>query len=788
MRAGLIAMAFACLAAPAPSLAGGPAYTPIGPPATLNTFVFGADGTVYATVDTASTAVRPEPQGALWRSGDGGRTWSSRYRARSGARFVVLAVSPADANAVYASETLPKQQAVIERIDAVTGRVIPLPMSRLFGVDAAGTAYGLGSALVRCPRGADACNAVPLPSFGQYTIVDPKSVGVLVSHSSSDTAGDFIQTSSDGGATWTQGAPLSRIYFGKCDAACPLAFAGPEPRTLYGALGEIVISHDAGLTWSQHTPRPINGGLTVGSSPAVVLFNNGPTMLFTSDGVNLRSVNIPSPVLAVDPNDANHFFLQGDYLQGAYPNRESWDGGQSWSDLLDKRFGTLPFGNAEVAGAGTHLYAAIGYALWSSDDSGATWRRTSLTAGTIFNRILVSRDDPLTAYAWTADTTNDVTELRTRDGGRNWQPLVIPDNGGVQWLAPGDPLHIFSSGGAPSESSDGGATWTYVAHGEQCTFTAVADATSPTGQRLLCDGWRSYDPLRPLAAGPLPYAQGLRGSPDAPGAYAILGDKLLGDAQNDWSWTSLLGATGGIGPGENAVAIDAWPTRNGTTFIAEDLKGYWVRRGTGRWWRLQAFGAGLAPTALLDSSHLVVRPAGPLAQPAVLDLSIPAVAPPAVQPSAGGLTCAVAWRPEDAEAAAYAWRRDGTALRGATSAQYRLGALDAGHEFTCEVTARNGWGSVVLASPLAYLAPGVRAQPARPRLTGKPRVGALLRCSAGARLTWFRDGRAVSGRHGRTYLVRARDAGHAIACQTRLADGKRLRSPGLRIARRPVSA
>ena len=31
-------------------------------------------------------AVRPEPQGALWRSGDGGRTWSSRYRARSGAQ------------------------------------------------------------------------------------------------------------------------------------------------------------------------------------------------------------------------------------------------------------------------------------------------------------------------------------------------------------------------------------------------------------------------------------------------------------------------------------------------------------------------------------------------------------------------------------------------------------------------------------------------------------------------------------------------------------------------------
>ena len=48
----------------------------------------------------------------------------------------------------------------------------------------------------------------------------------------------------------------------------------------------------------------------------------------------------------------------------------------SAGDLLDKRFGMLPFGNAEVAGAGTHLYAAIGYALWSSDDSGATWRRT----------------------------------------------------------------------------------------------------------------------------------------------------------------------------------------------------------------------------------------------------------------------------------------------------------------------------------------------------------------------------------------------------------------------------
>ena len=389
---------------------------------------------------------------------------------------------------------------------------------------------------------------------------------------------------------------------------------------MYGVLGEIVVSHDAGLTWSRHTPRPINGGITVGSNPAVVLGNNGPTMLFTSDGVNFRSVNIPSPVLAVDP------------------------------------------------------------------------------------------------------------------------------------------------------------------------FTAVADATSPTGQRLLCDGWRSYDPLRPLAAGPLPYAEGLRGSPDAPGAYAILGDKLLGDAQSDWSWTSLLGATGGIGPAESAAPVDAWPAKGGTTFIAQDLKGYWVRRGTGRWWRLQAFGAGLSAEALLDSSHLIVRPAGPFAQPAVLDLSVPAVGAPSVQPSAGGLTCAVAWRPEDAEAAGYAWRRDGAALRGATGAQYKLGAFDAGHQFTCEVTARNGWGSVALASPLPYLVPGERVVPARPRLTGKARVGALLRCSASLRLTWFRDGHAVPGRHARTYLVRARDAGHAIACQTRLADGKRLRSLGVRIARRSVRA
>jgi hypothetical protein len=258
---------------------------------------------------------------------------------------------------------------------------------------------------------------------------------------------------------------------------------------------------------------------------------------------------------------------------------------------------------------------------------------------------------------------------------------------------------------------------------------------------------------------------------------------VLGDVGPGGAFAQLLGPTDIFGPAASPAgsAEGAWPAKVGTTFYAVDqLTGVmWVRRAGGRWWRLQHSGSGLGLVTILDATHaLVDSPAGA----AVLDLAQPAVEPPQIQKQPGGLTCVVPWSRADADTTAYAWLRDGIVLRGATRLQYQATALDRGHDLACRATATTSFGSTEATSTLAYTVPGAPVAPPAPHLTGAPRVGSTLTCSARTAVTWLRAGRVVTGLHGRSYRVRALDRGAAIACRTLLADGTVVTSPEARIA------
>ena len=123
--------------------------------------------------------------------------------------------------------------------------------------------------------------------------------------------------------------------------------------------------------------------------------------------------------------------------------------------------------------------------------------------------------------------------------------------------------------------------------------------------------------------------------------------------------------------------------------------------------------------------------------------------------------------PVDAATSAYAWLRDGAVLRGATGPVRALSRFDRGHALTCRATARTAWGSTTMAAA-AVPSPVHGSRHRGPACRGTARLGARLRCSGGIRVDWLRDGRLVGGTHARHYLVRARDAGRAIACEAQL--------------------
>jgi hypothetical protein len=383
--------------------------------------------------------------------------------------------------------------------------------------------------------------------------------------------------------------------------------------------------------------------------------------------------------------------------------------------------------------------------------------------------------------------------VRTHDGGATWAPLAFPanltgDGAAVAWIDPANPAHVFTADG--QSTSDDGATWNATPGASQCNVTAVADTTSTTGLRLAC--------AAPFGVQPVALASALLepGIVDAPGSglQAVAKENLLGDVTPDLTWASALVPTGAFGPQPpNAIALGAWPAAGGSTLYGgatideSDAARHhtWVRRGTGRWWRLQAYGADLTLVSVLDATRaLVSLPVRDDQRPlAVLDLAHPALAAPALWTHGGVASCVVPWGAADAETTSYAWLRDGAMLPGADAPEYALTDDDRGHGLACRATGRTDFGSTTATSAGFTVARAAVSRRAHLALTGSARAGRTLRCGATARITWFRDGKALHGLHARTFVVRRSDRGHTLACGTRRADGTLSRSRAVRIGR-----
>jgi photosystem II stability/assembly factor-like uncharacterized protein len=800
-RRRIVAGLVAGLALPAAAHADAPAgFNPIGPPAMLNTIVFAGDGTAYGTVEPGGRPAKVAgSSGSVWRSTDHGHTWSSAYRAPDGAPVALLAASNVNPAVIYATIETAKNAYAAERIDVSSGKAVALPFASFLGEDAAGTAYGITpnrdpssqpprtSFLVRCPRASDACDALPVPiAVSDQIVVDPNAVGVFSSTSAGGTDAHLV-LSTDGGATWSDGAPLGTA------CSCYRVFAGPGPGMLYVLGDQLSVSTDSGRTWAAVHPVSPNDALAVGNRPSASLRVFGKTVLYSGDaGATFQSIAFPAPVrsLLIDPTDVTHLVITtGD------ETLQSWDRGLTWSDVADARFGMVMLAPENTAGAGRRIYAVEASApgssssLWISDDSGATWTNVRRPSDERRFQPVVSRDDPRAAYVFAQETDDKGArrrvELRTGDGGLTWAQVTVPASSGVFAIAPGDAAHVYAYGNGGStdlwESRDGALTWTPVPLDARCALAIAGDRTSPTGERLWCNGWAIFDPRVSPIARPLPYAEGLFGSPDRAGAFAVATGALLGDVQNDWSFSPLLGPTGIYGPSlPSSSARAAWPAPGGTTFVADDPnRGMtWVRRGTGRWWRLQVSGRDLTFLSLLDATHALVRDTKTDGAPlAVVDLRSPAVDAPQVQELAGKLTCVVPWGSSEAATSRYAWLRDGDVLRGATHAQRPRSRYDRGHALTCRATARNAWGSITLTSSNSFPVPGTAVALPQVRVEDSATVGTHLHCSARKHVTWLRDERLMPHHHARSYTVRANDENHAIRCQTQLADGTLVRSP-----------
>ncbi|MGN6754020.1 MAG: hypothetical protein ACTHJJ_15865, partial [Intrasporangium sp.] len=120
----------------------------------------------------------------------------------------------------------------------------------------------------------------------------------------------------------------------------------------------------------------------------------------------------------------------------------------------------------------------------------------------------------------------------------------------------------------------------------------------------------------------------------------------------------------------------------------------------------------------------------------------------------------------------YQWYRSGVAISGATGSTYLLGASDLGKRMTVRVTgSRAGFTSVAKTSAAtASVVAGTLTAPT-PKISGTARVGYRLTASPGTwgpspvtlRYQWLRNGAAISGATGSTYVVTKADRGKRLS-------------------------
>lgn len=186
-----------------------------------------------------------------------------------------------------------------------------------------------------------------------------------------------------------------------------------------GDHGNIVISRDHGLTWTQSL-APTRALLTAVSFPdrrhgwavghdgvIIATRDGGQTWTRQDDGTDTETVFLD--VLFLNPTRG--------YAVGAYGKfQATTDGGETWT-ATHPDAGETHFNRLSVAANGTLYLAGESGTLLSSGDGGENWEPLSVPYDGSFFGALPLQGDTLIVYGLRGHI------LRSDDAGRSWEPL-----------------------------------------------------------------------------------------------------------------------------------------------------------------------------------------------------------------------------------------------------------------------------------------------------------------------------------------------------------------------------
>jgi photosystem II stability/assembly factor-like uncharacterized protein len=451
----------------------------------------------------ASVVYAGGADGGVWKTTDGGTTWTPLTDSQVSLAIGSIAIDPSNHNIIYAGTGEDNNNA-----DGYTG-----------------------AGILKSTNGGSTWTNLPGPFVGPFdSITGGGSIGSLAVHPSNGQillagaslpGNDGVFRSTNGGTTWTNvlggdGFPATGVVFdptnGNNAFAAIGAVGGNSQNGIYG-------STDAGVTWS-----PL---LVAGTAPAgritIALAPSTPTTLYaaianatdgslyalyktTNSGSTWTQLtaapNFCNPqcwydmALAVAPNNANVVYGAGVY--GYSTNAQtsvvrSTNGGTSWSLLGGGANGV----NVHTDGHAIAFSSTAGIVYVGSD--GGVWSTTNVTAATVnwtsqnnglgltqfYNRLAI---DPTNVNRGFGGAQDNGPQEYT--GSLQWTGVAPCGDGGFAAIDPLSPSTVYVSGHGPcvEKSTTGGGLNTYadvaptIVAGGSAAFIppVVLDPSNPT--------------------------------------------------------------------------------------------------------------------------------------------------------------------------------------------------------------------------------------------------------------------------------------------------------------------
>lgn len=403
--------------------------------------------------------------GFVWRSTDGGETWSTTSY-QGPAVQAILCVDSSGQEAILAGCSQGGVQ-----------------LSRDGGATWASSSGFPSDANIQC------------------LAVNSNTQNVLLAGVSGPDGG--LYRSSDGGVTWspcTSPGDPDILSVAADPFGTGALYVGTGEFSLDGARGidrwfyadgggGLFETTDSGATW-----QPLNQGLhasfvqslasTGGSSPILDAATLGGGLFQSIDGggswAPIGDGTLPRDIHSVvlDPRSTAVLYV------GSGEFYESGDGGRNWR-ISDSGMGSKPdiTAIAQVASSPEDLYAAddaSGY-LFRSEDGGQSWLATvpwpGLSAG--YSQVATSSQDPLKVW-----TIINSALFKSEDGGLAWRTVGLPTGSPGVWclaVAPSDDqtLYVGMNSWYCLCSRDGGSTWTALFSGPSTVSSIAVDPADP---------------------------------------------------------------------------------------------------------------------------------------------------------------------------------------------------------------------------------------------------------------------------------------------------------------------